>query len=161
MAPEPNPDEERLARAADDLVEALDAHVAGWIEGRIVEIVRAWSGHVSPTVAAEAVAVGEATRADAIPELRALLATDIDEQTANPLDVLRRHTGRASAHLASLGVPAVRRDAFAERSFPGDDHGLVPATWADIHPAVHEPGLTWSAAKAFVFKARRRAEGRA
>ncbi len=52
------------------------------------------------------------------------------------------------------------RDQFARNSFPDDTYGLVPATWADIDPALHEIGITWGAAKAFLFKARRRAEGK-
>ena len=52
------------------------------------------------------------------------------------------------------------RDQFANSSFPDDVYGLVPATWADVDPSLHEIGITWGAAKAFVHKARRRDEGR-
>lgn len=169
MAPDANPpargsvdpaDEARLADAARSLAERVEAAVPGWIERLVVTRVREWSGHVSPEVAAEAVAAGEAARDDVVPRLRRLLETDIDDQRGNPLDLLRGATRHADAVLERTGMPAVQRDQFAERSFPSDRYDLMPATWADIDPSLHEPGITWGAAKAFVHKARRRAEGR-
>ncbi len=43
--------------------------------------------------------------------------------------------------------------------FPDDDYDLTPASFGDLDPALHEPGLVWGAAKAHVFLARRRAAG--
>ncbi len=153
-------DEERLVEAARVLADGVDAAVPGWIERLVVTRVRQWSGHVSPQVAAEALAAGEAARDDVVPRLRRLLEADIDDQRGNPLDLLRGATRHADRVLERAGMPAVQRDQFAERSFPSDRYDLMPATWADIDPVLHEPGITWGAAKAFVHKARRRAEGR-
>ena len=50
----------------------------------------------------------------------------------------------------------MERDAQAERLFPDDDYDLAPASFADIDPSVHEPGLVWGAAKAHVILKRRR-----
>ena len=61
--------------------------------------------------------------------------------------------------LAEAGVPPVVRTGVGRAAVPDDVYGLAPATWADIDPALHEPGLVWSAAKAHVVLARRRAEG--
>ncbi len=165
MASDANPpvaaaDEERLAAIAAELADRVEATVPGWIEGLVLTRVREWSGHVSPEVAAEAVVAAEAARAEVVPRMRRLLAADIDDQTANPLELLRRSTSHARDALARIGVPSVARDDFARRSFPDDSYDLMPATWSDIHPDLHEVGLTWGAAKAFVHKARRRAEGR-
>lgn len=165
MAPDANPpvaadDEERLAAIAADLADRVEATVPGWIERLVLDRVRDWSGHVSAEVTTEAAAAAEATRHDDVPRMRALLEADIDRQMANPLEVLRGATRHAHEALARIGVPSVVRDDFSQRSFPGDDYDLVPATWADVDPSLHEPGLTWGAAKAFVHKARRRAEGR-
>jgi hypothetical protein len=153
-------DEARLAEAAAVLADRLDAVVPGWIERLVRTRARQWSGHVSAEVAAEAVTAGEAARDDVVPKLRRLLDADIDDQRANPLDLLRGATRHAAAVLERTGMPAVQRDQFAERSFPSDRYDLMPATWADIDPSLHEAGITWGAAKAFVHKARRRAEGR-
>jgi hypothetical protein len=57
-------------------------------------------------------------------------------------------------------VPPVGRDPDAVRRFPDDDYDLTPAAFVALDPALHEPGLRWGAAKAHVFLARRRAEGR-
>ena len=47
-----------------------------------------------------------------------------------------------------------------ERAFPDDVYDLAPASFADVDPALHEPGLVWGAAKAHVHLARRRRDGR-
>lgn len=120
----------------------------------------AWRGELSHVERAEASAAGEAARDDVVPRLRSLLATDIDEQDTNPLALLREATHHAHDVLARHGVPAVDRDEFAERSFPDDRYDLAPATWSDVDPALQEPGIAWGAAKAYIFKARRRDEGR-
>ncbi|MFP5577637.1 MAG: hypothetical protein ACLGIZ_05280 [Acidimicrobiia bacterium] len=165
MAPDANPpvaaeDEARLAAIAADLADRVQAAVPGWIERLVLDRVRAWSGHVSAEVAAEALVAAESARLEVVPRVRALLSTDIDEQRTNPLDLLRGATRHAHDALARIGVPSVVRDDFSQRSFPGDSYDLVPATWADVDPDLHEIGLTWGAAKAYVHKARRRAEGR-
>ena len=165
MASDANPpvaavDEERLVAIASALADRVEEAVPGWIEGLVLTRVREWSGHVSAEVAAEAVVAAEAARSEVVPRMRRLLEADIDDQTANPLELLRRATGHAHDALVRIGVPGVARDDFAQRSFPGDSYDLMPATWSDIHPDLHEIGLTWGAAKAFVHKARRRAEGR-
>ena len=153
-------DDERLASLAGSLAAAVDATVPGWIERLVLERVTAWRGDAGPDVAARAAAAGAAARAEVSPRMHQLLATDIDQQRTNPLSLLRDVTHHAHEVLEELGVPPVARDEFAERSFPDDRFGLVPATWQDVDPALHEAGISWSAAKAFVFKARRRDEGR-
>jgi len=156
----PTSDDERLAEIADVLAVRVEAVVPGWIERMVVDRVRAWEGSVDEATAAEAARAGHAAGREVGPAIRQLLRTDVDEQRTGPLEVLRAATRHAHEVLERRGVPPVVRDEFAERSFPADVHGLVPATWADVDPSLHEPGIAWGAAKAFVHKARRRAEGR-
>jgi hypothetical protein len=92
--------------------------------------------------------------------VRALLEADIDAQRANPLDVLRSLVPYPTAVLGSAGARPVARDEFAARNFPDDVYDLSPASFADVDPELHEPGLVWGAAKAHVHLARRRREGR-
>ena len=75
--------------------------------------------------------------------------------------VMRNDASAPGASRGDLnaGVPAVVRDEFAERAFPGDVYDLAIASFADLDTALHEPGLVWGAAKAHVVLARRRAEG--
>lgn len=156
----PAPDDERLAAIATSLADQVEAVVPTWIERLVVERVAAWRGEVSDAVRAEAVVAGEAAQSEVAPAMRSLLATDIDEQVTNPLELLRVATHHAHAVLDRQGMPPVRRDEFSERSFPADVYDLMPATWSDVDPSLQDPGIAWGAAKAFVHKARRRAEGR-
>ncbi len=166
MPPTANPppvdpaDEERFAAISTDLVAAVAAVVPGWTARLVTDRVHAWRGHVSPEVVAAAAAAGVAAAADVVPRLRELVATDLDDQRTNPLSLLRDTTKFAHRVLVDLGVPALPRDEFSRRSFPDDVYALAPASWDEVDPSLHEPGLTWGAGKAFLFKARRRAEGR-
>ena len=85
---------------------------------------------------------------------------DVDEQVGNPLAILRSLVHHPTAVLRSAGASPVPRDDFDVRNFPDDVYGLSPATFADVDPALHEPGLVWGAAKAHVHLARRRREGK-
>ena len=69
-------------------------------------------------------------------------------------------SGGGEAVLRAAGASPVPRDDFDVRNFPDDVYGLSPATFADVDPALHEPGLVWGAAKAHVHLARRRREGK-
>ena len=165
MAPDANParpadDDARFAEISEALADAVEAAVAPWIVRLVTQRMREHGGEAGPDVLAAAEQAGEAARDDVMPQLRRLLRTDLDEQRSNPLAVLRGATRHAHAVLAAAGVRPVVRDDFSERSFPDDTYGLVPATWEDIDPGLREIGITWGAAKAHVFKARRRAEGR-
>lgn len=162
MAPRANPlddqaDAAALAGYAAALADAVDATLAGWVERAVVARWSAWHGAPAPAeVEARAQAAGERARAELIPELRALLDTDVDAQRANPLAIVRRAVPHATAVLRDAGVPPVERDARAEHLFPDDAYDLTPATFGDLDPSVHEPGLVWGAAKAHVLLARRR-----
>lgn len=154
-------DEARFVAISDALLAQLDAVVPGWIAGLVVDRVRQSGGTVTEEVATVAVEAGAAAHDEVMPALRTLLAADVDDQAANPLSLLRAATGHATAALAGLGLDGVERDEFHERSFPDDTYGLAPAAWADVDPSLHELGITWGAGKAFLHKARRRAEGTA
>jgi hypothetical protein len=152
--------DDELAGHATALAEAAERALPGWVERSVASRMAAFGGQVDADLQAAARRAGAAAAADVGSRLRALLATDVDEQRSNPLSVLRSAVRYPTEVLATAGVPPVVRSAFEERADPGDIYGLAPATWADIDPALHEPGVTWGAAKAFVVLARRRAEGR-
>lgn len=161
--PSPEPSEpsadEALAAYGRELADAVDAALAGWVD-RSVRRVAAGQG-LSLDAEAEArlaAAAGEA-RAEGGERVRALLATDVDEQVGNPLAVLRSLVRYPTEVLRSIGARPVPRDEFAERAFPGDVYDLSPAAFADVDPSLHEPGMAWGAAKAYVHLSRRRAAG--
>jgi hypothetical protein len=140
--------------------EAKLAAYAAELAGAVAEAIPAW---VDRCTARFGVASGDAgMRArDAIaPAVRALLATDVDEQRANPLALLRDGVRFPTEVLRAAGIPPVARDEFARQTFPDDDYDLTPASFADVDQSLREPGITWGAAKAHVLLSRRRAEGK-
>lgn len=147
-----------LARHAVALLAAVEAAVPGWVERVVEERWEAWSTAPLPAeVRREARAAGQQARHEVGTALRSLLTTDVDAQRANPLAVIRAQVGLPTAVLASAGVPPAARDPQAERLFPADVYDLSPASFAELDPSVHEPGLVWGAAKAHVILRRRRA----
>ena len=153
-------DEAALAAFATALADGVEAALPAWVERSVTRLAEANAGPLSAEVRAAAVDAGQRAAAEVGGEVRALLATDVDEQRANPLAVLRTAVRYPTAVLRAAGVPPVRRSEFDERTFPDDDYGLAPATWADLDPALHERGIVWGAAKAHVVLGRRRAEGK-
>lgn len=151
-----------LARHAEALAAGVEAHLAGWVERAVAGRYADWSGSAALPAAVTTAAreAGARARAEVTPRVRALLERDVDDQPTGPLALLREATAHATAVLHEAGVPAVVRDEVAERLHPDDVYDLSPATFADVHPGLHEPGLTWGAAKAHVVLARRRREGR-
>lgn len=143
-------EEARLAEAADELARTVEEVLPGWVD----RCVRRFVPDVGPAAVAPA---AEQAVADIGPRLRALLAEDVDRQAANPLAVLRSAVRYPTEVLAAAGVAPVERSEFDRRAFPDDAYALTPATWADVDPALHEPGIVWGAAKAYVVLQRRQA----
>jgi hypothetical protein len=142
------------------LADAVEAAIPGWVE-RAARTVLADQGiAVDVALAARIDEAAAAARDDGGPRVRRLLATDIDEQAGNPLAVLRGLVRYPTDVLAAAGARPVARDEFDVRAFPDDVYGLTPASFAEVDPALAEPGLTWGAAKAHVHLTRRRREGR-
>ena len=160
-APRESPDDaRRLAELAGALADAVEAAIGPWVHRRVAAVADAWRPGLAAELGPAAAAAGEEARRDVGARMRALLEADVDEQAAGPLALLREAVRHPTAVLAAAGVAPVARDEFAERAFPDDAYDLAPATFADVDPALHEPGLVWGAAKAHVVLARRRAEGR-
>lgn len=155
--PDDPDDAAALAGYAQALGDAVDATLPGWVEQAVAQRWQQRHGAPAPDEVVEAArAAGERARAELVPELRELLASDVDAQRSNPLAILRRAVVHPTVVLAEAGVPPVERDPQAEQLFPDDLYDLTIATFGDLHPSVHEPGLVWGAAKAHVILRRRR-----
>lgn len=156
----PAPPEAHWAEPADQLLGAVALVLEPWLVRCVEQAATAQLGR-APESLLDAARQRAAQDGPAVMErLEALLAADVDEQRTNPLSVLRAAVAGPTAVLAGAGVPPAPRDGFQERAFPDDPYGLSPATWSDVDPTLHEPGLMWGAWKASVVLARRRAEGR-
>ena len=154
-APADGPDE-ALAELGAALADAVSDVLPRWVERAVTDLVRAWAGTVGPEDVAAARSAGAAAAAEVGPELRRLLAADVDAQWTNPMTIVRRAVAPATDALRAAGVGEVARSADDEARFPEDVYGLTPRTFADLHPSLHELGITWGAVKARAHLSRHR-----
>ncbi|MFP3906603.1 MAG: hypothetical protein ACLFWR_06190 [Acidimicrobiales bacterium] len=160
MSSDDDDPEAALARYADELAAGIVEALPGWVVDCVERRMTQWSGEVPAEVRREAEAAGEQAQAEVGPQIIELLRLDIDDQRVPPLSILRDAVRFPTRVLEAAGVPGIVRDEVDERLMPDDHYGLAPANFADVDPRLHEPGLAWGAAKAYVHLARRRAEGR-
>jgi hypothetical protein len=152
--------ERALAEKAEALADAIEAALAPWLIGAVRRVAAAQRLDAGDRIVLQSEEVANRTRDELCPRIRALLATDPDEQSTTPLALLREAVVPVTGLLRELGAEPVERDDFAVRAFPEDAFGLVPAAFEDVAPELRDPGLEWGAAKAFVHLRRRRSEGR-
>jgi hypothetical protein len=131
------------------LADAVEAALPQWVTRSVERVLVAYRGATDAGVMQAAAAAGQRATAEVGATLRALLAQDIDEQHTTPLTLLRAAVRYPTEVLRDAGVPAVVRDEQQEGLFPDDVYDLAPANFADVDPALAEPGLAWGAAKAF------------
>lgn len=153
-----HPDEPAAALAAyaDVLADAVEEALPRWVERSVRRVAEQQGIRLSDEAERLLAAAAEAARQDGAPRVRTLLATDIDAQAGNPLAIVRSLVRYPTEVLRATGAVPVSRDEFQVRAFPDDVYDLSPVSFADVDPAVHEPGLVWGAAKAYVHLARRR-----
>jgi hypothetical protein len=136
---------------ADAVVDALP----GWVERSVTRVLVAWRSEApDPAVLEAARGAGHQAAAEVGAEIRALLAADIDDQRTTPLALLRSAVRYPTEVLLAAGVPPVDRDPVQARLLPDDLYDLSPASFADVDPALAEPGMVWGAAKAFAHRRR-------
>lgn len=152
-------DRGQLDEIPAQLLDVFERVIPGWLERCVVDTAVAQLGHCPESLAAAAAEMARVGAPEVVARLEALLAVDVDQQRGAPLAVVREATVMPGAVLAEAGVPAPERDEFDQRAFPGDVYGLSPASWSDVDPALHEPGIMWGAWKASTVLRRRRSEG--
>lgn len=152
----PDPAGDLPVDPAGDLLDAARGVVPGWLR-RIT--LTAGLGLNDPLFTDDVEAMVARASSELLADLAELLATDVDEQRTNPLSLFRSAVAAPTAVLRHHEVTPPRPDAFAAERFPGDPFRLGPATWSDVDPALHGPGLTWGAWKAMTVLRRRRDEG--
>jgi hypothetical protein len=137
-----------MQELATALADAIEAALPGWVE-RSVARRMGEAGRSEPEVTAAAAAAGLRAQREVGPRVRALLDADIDEQRTTPLSLLREAARYPTEVLRAAGVEPAERDDMQAALFPDDVYDLGPATFADVDPALTEPGLAWGAAKAW------------
>lgn len=159
MSADSNDPEAQLAEHASALAEGIDRTIGPWVVRMVTIRMEQWRGSVPDDVLALAETAGERARATVGAQIAELLALDIDQQRSAPLAMLRTAVVYPTGVLEAAGVPHVERDEVDASLFPADVYALAPASFADVDPSLHDLGMAWGAAKAFVHLARRRAEG--
>lgn len=141
-----------VAKEGRALADAVSVVLSAWVQ----RSVRSRIGLVAfdAEVVAAAKEAGDAAVDEVVPVLRSVLAADVDRPVGSPLAVLRQAVLYPTVVLRRAGVAPIRRSPEDESRFPDDVYGLVPATWSDIDESLVEPGLRWSAAKAWEFRRR-------
>ncbi len=145
---------------AKDLADGIDDALPRWVERCVRNVMVAWHGDLPAGVAEAAEAAGARAADEIGRQARDLLDADIDEQRQTPLTLVRAAVRYPTEVLAAAGAPPTERDDFVARAFPADVYGLSPASWAEVDPALTDPGLAWGASKAFAHKRRHAAGGR-
>jgi hypothetical protein len=118
------------------------------VERSVRGLLVAAAGAADPGALERAREAGRRAAGEVGPQLRRLLAADVDRQWANPLALVRRAVSFPTEVLAAEGVPPVVRDEYDEAHFPDDVYGLTPRTFTDIDPSLGDVALVWGAAKA-------------
>jgi hypothetical protein len=147
-----------LREASEAMVAGVRRCLPGWVTTRVAVIADAW-GRLDASARAELDArarqAATATSARVVAELEALLGRDPSAQDRTPLEVVRSAYREPTELLAGAGIPGVVRDEFAERAWPEDRYGLVPAGLGDLgDPDLGPLLLAWGMAKAKVIRAR-------
>ena len=135
---------------ATALADAIEAALPGWVERSVARYVDV----NDPAVADATRQAGRRAAEDVGAQVRVLLQADIDEQRTTPLSLLRGAVRYPTAVLRDAGVPPVDRDPMQVRLLPEDLYDLSPASFADVDPALAEPGMVWGAAKALAHRRR-------
>ncbi len=153
-------DEVRFAEIGLELLAAVDAVVEGWVRRSVLDRCAAAGVEVDEHASAAIEVAAGRCRADVAARLERLLATDVDEQSITPLQILRAAVRHPTAVLVELGVAPVQRDDFERSAFPEDLYRLGPATFAEVDDSLTGPAIAWGAAKAHVHLARHRPAAR-
>jgi hypothetical protein len=147
-----------LRDASAAIVDGVERTLPAWVARSIESILDAW-GKADDETRAQALEfaaiAGHTASARVADDLRALFALDPAQQATTPLEIVRTAVREPTDVLRAAGVPAVVRDAFAERAWPEDRYGLVPSTLGDLgDPELGPLQLAWGLAKAKVLRAR-------
>jgi len=146
----------RLAEIGAEIAERVGVVLPGWIEGRVRLIADTWGrcpDAVRADLDARAAVTASVAGARIAAELRDFAARPAAEQTTTPLQIVRGAVADVTALLAATGIPPVERDDFAERAFPDDAYGCVPASLADLGDEDLGPlQLAWGMAKVRVLR---------
>lgn len=135
-----------FAQIGESLKTALVAGIPVWIEA--VAQARLGESIDQDDIADEIIASVTA-------RMSTLIAADIDEPLSGPLEIVRQSAEPLTRFLAHAGATPPDRDPFDVAARPDDRFAVGPMTFLELGQPVHDAGIEWGAAKAFVHRSRR------
>jgi len=138
-----------FAQIGESLTTALVAAIPAWVEA--VARARSSESIDRDELADVADEIIESVEA----RMATLIAADIDEPLSGPLEIVRQSAEPLSRFLANAGANPPERDPYDIAARPDDRFAIGPMTFLELGQPVHEAGIEWGAAKAFVHRSRR------
>jgi len=143
-----NDDERAYVEYGEQLRAAVGVALRPWLAAEL----HARFGIDSSTLVEEV----DAVIADADGRLRELIGADVDTPLSGPLERIRGAVEQLGPTLIGLGVVPPTRDPFDIRVRPNDRFALGPVAFSDLGEDVHNAGISWGAAKAYLHQSRRK-----
>lgn len=103
----------------------------------------------------EVLAAIDAAATEAVSNIETLVRSDVDTALSGPLEQIRRAMTELAPVLDAHGFERPPRDPVDSEMRPDDVHGLGPMAFMDLGDEVHEAGIAWGAAKAYLHRQRR------
>lgn len=143
-----NEDDKKMATYGADLVSAVDAAIGPWLQHQSREL-------IGPDLPTEVTTTIDAVATETHRLLIELTTADIDQPLSGPLERMRRAVSQLTPALDAAGAQRPRRDPFDAEMRPDDVYALGPMAFSDLGDAVHNAGIGWGAAKAYLHQQRR------
>ena len=138
-----------FAQIGESLKAALVAGIPAWVEA----VARARLGESIDQ--ADVADVADEIVASVAARMSTLIAADIDEPLSGPLEIVRQSADPLTQFLAQAGASPPDRDPYDVAARPDDRFAVGPMTFLELGQPVHDRGIEWGAAKAFVHRSRR------
>lgn len=142
-------DEVRYVEYGEALRTAVGAALGPWLNREVARLSGATPSGDASLAIAEVVL-------DADARLNELVHADVDVPLSGPLERIRQAVVAITPVLDAAGAPRPNRDPFDEARAPDDVFALGPFSFADLGDDVHNAGIAWGAAKAYLHQARRK-----
>lgn len=141
-------DEQAYIDYGEQLREAVADSIRPWLTTQVRD-----RFGIDPDLLADEIS---AIAIDADARLEELVHADVDTPLSGPLERIRGAVEQLNPRLVELGAVPPSRDPFDVRIRPDDIFALGPVAFFDLGDRVHEAGITWGAAKAYLHQARRK-----
>ena len=142
-------DEQRFTEYGEALHHAVNRSFEPWLTA----LLRARRGHAElPEEVLDAIHVASN---EAVSNIQTLVQADVDMALSGPLEQMRQALAGLAPILDAHGFERPSRDPVESEMRPHDVHSLGPMSFMDLGAEVHEAGIAWGAAKAYLHRQRR------